>query len=147
MLDSETYPAQDNTIEGNRLSGNRLDLALLTNATTGGTCFARNRPRTTSPAGLERATRCGEAAAIAVGRLPAIRAPPQVDYRTVPAPPAQPNMPQARTRAGAARDRQPGGRQMTAAARARWPRWRRCSAVRGRSPAAAPPAVRSPSRR
>lgn len=97
VLDSETYTAEDNTIEDNQLSGNRLDLALLTNATTGGTCFAGNRPRTTSPDGLERATRCGEAAAIAVGRLPAIRAPPQVDYRTVPAPPAQPGMPRART--------------------------------------------------
>jgi parallel beta-helix repeat protein len=97
VLDSDTYPAQDNTIEDNRLRGNRLDLALLTNGTTGGTCFAGNRPRSSSPAGLERATRCGEAAAIAVGRLPAIRVPPQVDYRTVPAPPAQPNMPDART--------------------------------------------------
>ncbi|MBB4664229.1 right-handed parallel beta-helix repeat-containing protein [Conexibacter arvalis] len=97
VLDSDTYTAEGNRIEDNRLAGNRLDLALQTNGTTGGNCFSGNRPRTSSPAGLERATRCGEAEAIGVGRLPRIAVPPQVDYRTVPAPPAQPNMPRART--------------------------------------------------
>jgi parallel beta-helix repeat protein len=97
VLDSDTYTAEGNRVEGNRLTGNRLDLALQTNGTTGGNCFAGNGPRSSSPAGLEDATVCGEAAAIGVGRLPALRVPPQVDYRKVPAPPAQPNMPDART--------------------------------------------------
>jgi len=97
VLDSDTYTAEGNRVERNRLSGNRLDLALQTNGTTGGNCFAGNRPRSSSPPRLEQATVCGEAKAVGVGRLPALRVPPQVDYRTVPKPPAQPNMPDART--------------------------------------------------
>lgn len=97
VLDSDTYTAEGNRIESNRLSGNRLDLALRSTGSSGGNCFAGNRPATTSPAGLERVTRCGESAAVRPGRLPRIAVPPQVDYRRVPPPPAQPTMPDART--------------------------------------------------
>lgn len=97
VLDSDTYTAEGNRVEDNRLTGNRIDLALQTNGTTGGNCFSGNRPRSSSPARLEASTVCGEAEAVGVGRLPALRVPPQVDYRSVPAPPAQPNMPGART--------------------------------------------------
>jgi parallel beta-helix repeat protein len=97
VLDSDTYTAEDNTIENNRLSGNRLDLALQSTGASGGNCFSGNRPATTSPAGLERATRCGDSVEVRPGRLPGISVPPQVDYRRVPPPGRQPNMPDART--------------------------------------------------
>ena len=97
VLDSDSYGAQDNRVEGNRLRGNRVDLALQTAGGSAGNCFAGNRPRRTAPAGLEGATRCGETVDVAVGRLPAIAVPPQVDYRAVAPPGPQPSMPHARS--------------------------------------------------
>jgi nitrous oxidase accessory protein NosD len=98
VLDSPDYTAEDNRVARNRLSDNRVDLALQSGSgRSAGNCFAGNRPRSTAPAQLERATACGESTAIGDGRLPALASPPQVDYRTVPAPPRQPNMPGARS--------------------------------------------------
>lgn len=103
VTDSDDAAAADNTVRGNRLTGNRVDLALRTRGGgSNGSCFARNtgtgsRPATSAPADLQQRTgsACGRSVALgeATLRLPA--APPQVDYRTVPAPPPQPSMPNA----------------------------------------------------
>jgi hypothetical protein len=97
VLDSPDYTAEDNRVERNRLAGNRVDLVLQTGGQSAGNCFSGNRPRRTAPPALEDLTACGEAVAIGSGRVPSLKSPPQVDYRTVPAPPPQPNMPDART--------------------------------------------------
>jgi hypothetical protein len=70
---------------------------LQSSGASAGNCFAGNTPRRTQPNALERRTRCGESTAIDAIRLQPLRAPPQVDHRTVPAPPRQPSMPRADT--------------------------------------------------
>ncbi|ADB50708.1 hypothetical protein Cwoe_2283 [Conexibacter woesei DSM 14684] len=98
VVDSPTYTAEDNRVDGNRLAGNRLDLALQTgDGRSAGNCFAGNRPASSLPARLEQRTACGRSVTIGTERYRAIASPPQVDYRRVPAPPPQPNMPGART--------------------------------------------------
>ncbi|MDW5593831.1 right-handed parallel beta-helix repeat-containing protein [Conexibacter stalactiti] len=97
VVDNETYTAEGNRVERNRLAGNRVDIVLQTAGASGGNCFAGNRPRSSSPARLERTTSCGDSVTVSAGRVPPLRSPPQVDYRRVPAPPRQPTMPRART--------------------------------------------------
>jgi len=97
VLDSPDYGAEDNTIEDNVVRGAGVGLALQTNGATAGNCFSGNRAPSSSPANLETVTRCGASVAVGIGRLPRLAVPPQVDYRTVPAPPEQPNMPRAAT--------------------------------------------------
>jgi hypothetical protein len=81
-----------------------MDLALQTlNRMSQGNCFTgnrstRGRPRSV-PARLQALTggSCGRSVAVSPGRLRLLPAPPQVNYRTVPAPPPQPSMPGAAT--------------------------------------------------
>ncbi len=104
VLDSPDSVATDNSVQGNRLDGNAVDLALQTaGGQSQGNCFAANRsarggPRSV-PAGLQALTgqSCQRRVALSPGRLRLVPAPPQVDYRTVPAPPPQPDMPAAAT--------------------------------------------------
>ena len=104
VLDSPDGVATDNSVQGNRLNGNAVDLALQTaGGQSQGNCFAANRsarggPRSV-PAGLQARTgqSCQRRVALSPGRLRLVPAPPQVDYRTVPAPPPQPDMPAAAT--------------------------------------------------
>jgi parallel beta-helix repeat protein len=98
VLDSPDFTAERNRVERNHLRGNRLDLALRSGSgRSAENCFTGNRPATTSPDGLERGTACGSSLPVVPGRLPRLRVPPQVDYRTVPAPRPQRSMPDART--------------------------------------------------
>ena len=104
VLDSPDSVATDNSVQGNRLDGNAVDLALQTaGGQSQGNCFAANRsargrPRSV-PARLQALTgqSCQRRVALSPGRLRLVPAPPQVDYRTVPAPPPQPDMPAAAT--------------------------------------------------
>jgi hypothetical protein len=102
ILDSPDATATDNVVRGNRLRGNATDLALQTaSRTSQGTCFVANRGDSgglrTAPEDLQRQTAgaCGRSVRVGAGRLHHAAAPPQVDYRTVPAPPPQPTMPEA----------------------------------------------------
>jgi parallel beta helix pectate lyase-like protein len=103
VLDSQDAAAADNTVRRNVLSSNRVDLALRTrDGRSHGTCFAGNQAPaaaavTVTPAGLQRRTAgsCGRSVALGAAPLHLPPAPPQVDYRSVPAPPPQPNMPGA----------------------------------------------------
>ena len=104
VLDSPDSAATNNTVQGNRLEANALDLALETaNGLSQGNCFAGNQaprggPRSV-PGRLQALTgrSCGHSVATGHNRLRLVPAPPQLDYRTVPAPPPQPNMPAAAT--------------------------------------------------
>jgi Right handed beta helix region len=104
VLDSPDSVATDNSVQGNRLNGNAVDLALQApGGRSEGNCFAANRsarggPKSV-PAGLQALTgqSCQRSVAVSPGRLPLVQAPPQVDYRTVPAPPPQSDMRAAAT--------------------------------------------------
>lgn len=110
VVDSPDYPAQNNRVERNRLTGNRVDLALRSDSgRSAGNCFGGNRPRRTEPAALEDSTACGESVTVAAGRIPALVSPAQVDHRTVSAPPPQPNMPRARSAPAEPADGRPEG--------------------------------------
>lgn len=98
VVDNPDYASEDNRVERNRLAGNRLDLALQSAAGgSAGNCFVGNRPEHTLPARLEQVAVCGRSVDVGTARYRPLRSPPQVDYRTVPAPPRQPTMPGART--------------------------------------------------
>jgi parallel beta-helix repeat protein len=104
VLDSPDSVATDNTVQGNRLDSNTVDLALqAASGLSKGNCFAANRSArgrpTSVPAGLQAQTRqsCRRPVALSPGRLRPVPAPPQVDYKTVPAPSPRPDMPAAAT--------------------------------------------------
>lgn len=103
VLDSDDATAARNTVRGNQLRGNRVDLALQSrDGRTHGSCFAANAGASsgapsTLPPRLQAVTAgaCGRSVAIARATLRLLPSPPQVDYRTVPLPPAQRSMPGA----------------------------------------------------
>lgn len=98
VIDFNRFFAENNTIEGNYVMRNGLDLAYSPGASrsTLGNCFARNTFRTSSPANIENVLACGAASAMIQGTaLPNSEAPPTVDYRQIPQPATQPVMPSA----------------------------------------------------
>ena len=101
VLDSPDSVATNNTVRANRLGSNAVALALQTaNGLSQGNCFEDNRSTgrvESAPAGLQAATgrSCASQVKVSAGRLRLLSPPPQVDYRTVPAPPPQPIMPAA----------------------------------------------------
>lgn len=98
VLDSQDFAAQGNTIERNALRRNGTDLALEPGADgSAGNCFRDNDFTTSVPRDVEARTSCGRSRALTAAPLKLPTAPPQVDYRRVPAPPAQPSMPDAAT--------------------------------------------------
>ncbi|MGW7414299.1 right-handed parallel beta-helix repeat-containing protein [Streptomyces sp. NPDC054863] len=97
LQDLQGHPARDNTVRGNRVRGNGVDL-VLDAAGAGGNCFAGNAEQTVSPGGLAGAARCGASGGRALGgRGQAARTdvPPGVSFRRAPRPPAQPQLPGA----------------------------------------------------
>jgi parallel beta-helix repeat protein len=103
VLDSPDSVATNNTVRANRLDANAVALALQSaNRLSQGNCFQDNHSTgriESVPSGLQAATgrSCGTPVKVSAGRLRILPSPPEVDYRTVPAPPPQPNMPAAST--------------------------------------------------
>lgn len=112
LPDTLLWPAQDNRVVGNVVSGSGLaDLALadlgLSATPDGGNCFAGNTFTTTAPTGLEAKAPCGgspattgfDEGALDIGALIGREKPPTVPYQDValPDPDPQPEMPDAAT--------------------------------------------------
>ena len=98
VIDFNGFSPSNNRIEGNTARGNRVDLLFRVgdNSSADGNCFAGNSFSVSSPERIESVMPCGEPAA-ALPRVPADGPPPppDVDYRTLPAPPPQVTMPAA----------------------------------------------------
>ncbi|MCX5204546.1 right-handed parallel beta-helix repeat-containing protein [Streptomyces sp. NBC_00237] len=94
LQDVQGYPVRDNTVHGNRVRGNGVDLVLGA-AGAGGNCFAGNAERTVSPGRTAGTARCGSGgyALAGGGRAAEVVAPPGVSFRRVLPPPAQPQRP------------------------------------------------------
>lgn len=99
LTDLDDYPPENNRIEGNLLADNGADLAwsVAAGAKAAGNCFTGNTFAASLPADIERVLPCDGSAPAAgtpsLFRSPA--APPDANYKTLPAPPAQPSMPDA----------------------------------------------------
>jgi hypothetical protein len=95
---SDEAPAAEDSVQGNLLEDNGVDLALAPRAgqrTSKGSCFAQNRFRTSLPNDIEKVLPCQSDVPLRAADplLPA--APPGGDWRTVRLPAAQPSLPEA----------------------------------------------------
>jgi hypothetical protein len=94
------FPPENNRVEGNVLSDNGVDLHydVPASGTAAGNCFTANTFTTSMPATIETLMTCPGGTATVKGtplRLP--NPPPNVPYKTLPAPGPQPSMPDAAT--------------------------------------------------
>jgi hypothetical protein len=103
------FPPENNRVEGNVLSDNAVDLLydVPTSGTAAGSaagnCFTANTFTTSMPTSIEIAMACpGGTGAIKGSPLRLPNPPPNVSYKTLPAPPAQQSMPDAATAPAAA---------------------------------------------
>lgn len=104
----ETFKPENNVVRDNVLAGNGFDLAYLTvnyASRPFGNCFAGNTFTSSFPEDLETVLACREGNDTDLGDLSGILeriqpAPPNVDWKTIPAPPPQPQMPKATTAPG-----------------------------------------------
>jgi parallel beta-helix repeat protein len=97
---AEQFLAENNRVETNTLSTNGTDLVYATSdGAARGNCFAANTFTTSNPSTIEQALPCTGTASGGNGSIPPGTPPPQVDYRTMPAPGPQPTMPDATTAA------------------------------------------------
>jgi Periplasmic copper-binding protein (NosD) len=99
------FPPENNRVEGNQLSDNGVDLHydVPESGTAAGNCFTANTFTTSMPVSIETAMACPGGNATVKGtplRLP--NPPPNVPYKTLPAPGPQPSMPDAATAPAAA---------------------------------------------
>jgi hypothetical protein len=95
---SDAAPAAEDSVQGNVLNDNGVDLALARRGgqrTSKGSCFAQNRFRTSVPFDIEKVLPCQSDVPVHsdVPGLP--QAPPGVDWRTVSLPAPQPSLPDA----------------------------------------------------
>ena len=104
LTDFNTYKPTGNVVTDNVLVGNGTDLFFASTAgdpslDAAGNCFARNAFSTSLPDAIETVLSCDKPAsgAIKTGTFRVQNPPPDVDYRTVPAPGLQPTMPNAIT--------------------------------------------------
>jgi Right handed beta helix region len=101
ITDLGRFPPQGNRVEGNMLTGNRVDLAFVVVGNPGpasGNCFAGNTYSTSTPESIEARIPCtGVGSGGPSLSVPSLGAPGGADFRTLPAPPSQPNMPNATT--------------------------------------------------
>lgn len=100
----ESFKPEGNRVIGNTLSGNTLDLVYLTvefASEAFGNCFAGNSPGRTVPENIETELPCegepGSGWDLSTVLASITPAPPNVDWKTVVAPPEQEQMPDART--------------------------------------------------
>jgi hypothetical protein len=94
---SDSAPAAEDSVQGNLLRGNGVDLALAARRgqhTSKGSCFAQNVFRTSLPGNIEKVLPCQSDVPLhgADPELP--HAPPGVDWRTVRLPAPQPSLPE-----------------------------------------------------
>ena len=98
LAPQEQFIPEDNVVSDNDVSGNGVDLAYVSaDGVAHGNCFTGNRFTTSTPPDIERALSCMPEAAGGGGRLAAAAVPPNVDFRTLPAPGPQPSMDGAAT--------------------------------------------------
>lgn len=98
ISEKESFLPEGNRVEANEVTGNGVDLAYAVGSgALLGNCFDDNTFQTASPADLADALACAPEAQGGAGVIRLGAAPPDVDYRTVPAPPDQPQMPDAAT--------------------------------------------------
>jgi hypothetical protein len=101
----ESFKPENNTVKENTATGNTYDLVYVTvnyASKPFGNCFEGNTFMLSFPANIETLMPCQKGVDTDLGDLSGILAkitpaPPNVDYKTVPAPPAQPSMPNAAT--------------------------------------------------
>jgi hypothetical protein len=95
---SDDAPAAEDSVQGNVLRNNGVDLALAPRPgqrTSKGSCFAQNRYRTSLPGDIEKVLPCQSDVPLRA-RDPALPlAPPGADWRTVALPAPQPSLPDA----------------------------------------------------
>jgi len=97
---ADDIPAAEDSVQGNLLRGNRIDLALASHSgqrTSKGSCFAQNRFSTSLPGDIEKALPCQSDVPIRAPDPPLPTPPPGVDWRTIGLPGPQPSMPAARS--------------------------------------------------
>jgi parallel beta helix pectate lyase-like protein len=95
---SDEAPAAEDSVQGNLLANNGIDLALAPRAgqrTSKGSCFAQNRYRTSVPGDIEKALPCQSDVPLLATDTPLPTAPPGGDWRNVRLPGAQPSLPDA----------------------------------------------------
>ena len=97
---SDEAPAAEDSVQGNVLHDNGVDLALAPRAgqrTSKGSCFAQNRFRTSLPGDIEKVLPCQSDVPLRVADPTLPIAPPGDDWRTVRLPAPQPSLPDATT--------------------------------------------------
>ena len=108
LLTLDAFQPENNTITSNVVTGNGTDLAYApTGATsTAGNCFSGNTFVTSNPNSIETVMACGSPSTLtSAPTLAQPKAPPGVDYHTIPAPGPQPTMPpEAKTERGGFRN-------------------------------------------
>ena len=100
LTSSDQAPAAEDSVQGNVLHDNGVDLALAPRAgqrTSKGSCFAQNRFRTSLPRDIEKVLPCQSDVPLRVADPALPIAPPGADWRNVRLPAPQPSMPDATT--------------------------------------------------
>ena len=95
---SDEGPAAEDSVQGNVLRDNGVDLALAPHAgqrTSKGSCFAQNQFRTSLPANIEKVLPCQSDVPLRTADPELPVAPPGPDWRTVRLPAPQPSLPAA----------------------------------------------------
>jgi hypothetical protein len=97
---SDDAPAAEDSVQGNVLQDNGVDLALAPRAgqrTSKGSCFAQNSFRTSLPGDIEKVLPCQSDVPLRATDPTLPMAPPGDDWRNVRLPAPQPSMPDATT--------------------------------------------------
>ncbi len=101
FVDENIWPAENNRVIGNVVSGSAADLLLLVAdpaAGAAGNCFEGNTFTTSTPEDLETQAPCdGTGGPLTGNGSPNAGTYPVADYQTMPVPPAQESMPDAAT--------------------------------------------------
>jgi hypothetical protein len=95
---SDDAPAAEDSVQGNVLRDNGVDLALAPRAgqrTSKGSCFAQNHFRTSLPGDIENVLPCQSDVPVRTDDPELPTAPPGVDWRSVSLPAPQPSLPTA----------------------------------------------------
>jgi hypothetical protein len=95
---SDDLPAAEDSVQGNVLHDNGVDLALAPRngqRTSNGSCFAQNRFRTSLPGDIEKVLPCQTDVPVRTDDPELPTAPPGVDWRSVSLPAPQPSLPAA----------------------------------------------------
>jgi hypothetical protein len=95
---SDDAPAAEDSVQGNVLHDNGVDLALAPRAgqrTSKGSCFAQNQFRTSLPGNIEKVLPCQSDVPVHAADPELPMAPPGADWRSVSLPAPQPSLPEA----------------------------------------------------